>query len=67
MGCDGIYDAFGTNNQAVVDMVNGFFKETNNLEKTVHSVLDKLLAPSTQPPQPGTDNMSIVLIYLRKS
>jgi serine/threonine protein phosphatase PrpC len=44
MGCDGIFDAFGTNNQAVVDMVNGFLKETKNLEKTVHSMLDKLLA-----------------------
>lgn len=67
MGCDGIFDAFATNNQAIVDLINGFLRETRSLEKTVHMVLDKLLASSTQPPQPGTDNMSLVLIYFRKA
>jgi protein phosphatase 1G len=31
MGCDGIFDAFGTNNQGVADMVNGYLKETKSL------------------------------------
>lgn len=67
IGCDGIFDAFGSNNQGAVEMVSGFLKETRNLEKTVHSTLDKLLATTTEPPQPGTDNMSMVLIYFRKA
>lgn len=67
MGCDGIFDAFATNNQAIVDLINGYLQETRDLQKTVHAMLDKLLAPVTQPPQPGTDNMSMVLIYFRKA
>lgn len=66
VGCDGIWDGFGQNHQGLVTMINDSLKETQTITKTVAFVLDKLLAPSATNGQPGTDNMSIVLIYFRK-
>lgn len=66
LGCDGVWDRFGTNNQGMVDMVRQKLKMGNTLDKVTHDVLNELLAPAATPPQPGTDNMSMVLIYFHK-
>lgn len=66
LGCDGIWDRFGTNNQGMVDLVREKLKMGSTLDKVTHEVLNELLAPTATPPQPGTDNMSMVLIYFHK-
>ena len=61
MGCDGIWERYVNNNQAMVEKISTLLQQHGNNQKVLETLLENMLAKGNEE-EMGCDNMTAILI-----